>query len=112
MLSYFTDAVMHRCMQKMMNNDDKPTLAYEESQATYFCMGNWSIDNLDDFLKEFKTQALPSTQKMTINGEKIAYLDSAGALCLYQCMDYLKENNKSIQLSQFKNQHLSLIDLI
>lgn len=78
----------------------------------YECTGMWTVVHLGTMVKRFIAETLPKEQALVISGEKLLDFDSAGALALLQCKQYLEQENKKVKLLHFSANHQSLIDLV
>lgn len=85
---------------------------FNNKTNVYLCQGSWTILHLDNLLAEFNSAPLPISQKITIHGESVMQLDSAGALALMQCIEALKNAGNNIQLLGFNPQQSDLISLV
>lgn len=75
-----------------------------------FCRGEWDLKNLVKIKKELKQITLPKQGKLTINGQAITKMDSAGAWLL---SFKLKEiSGLTTQLQHFSEQAEELLDLV
>lgn len=91
---------------------DNPQLLYDEALPGYRCEGTWSITLLPNIFDQFKSLPPPEAKKLIINCEQLDYLDSAGALGLYQCILALQEQGKTVELTALKDHHASLFKLV
>ena len=90
---------------------NKPQLLNPEEY--YFqCIGDWSLLMLDSLFNNFKAGKSPWDQKIRINGKLIENFDSAGALVLKNCVTELKQRNNQVELLDFSETHLQLLELI
>lgn len=87
-------------------------LIYDTQETRYQCLGNWSISSIDSLLDKLTKTALPESSSLSINGQKITHFDSAGALCLMRCVDFLREKGKTVELTGFSEQQQALSDLL
>ncbi|TAL62356.1 MAG: ABC transporter permease, partial [Legionella sp.] len=89
-----------------------PKIMFLKKQAQYKCVGAWNVLKLNHLVKEFKETDLPSSQKIIINGKAIKEFDSAGALALNHCIKALKERKNEVELVEFSEPELQLLELI
>lgn len=89
-----------------------PQIVYQEDRNEWQCRGDWSLLHLDSLVKSFRSRSLPEAKKVTISGELINVLDSAGALALIQCVDALKQKGNEVGLIHFNETQSQLIELI
>ncbi|MCH9756277.1 MAG: ABC transporter permease [Gammaproteobacteria bacterium] len=90
--------------------DARFTLDAEKN--TYLCQGTWSTLHLKDLSQGFEPQAPTTPQKITISGEHLDALDSAGALLLLDCIHALQEKHNEITLIHFTEGQRELLTLI
>ncbi len=91
---------------------NKANFVIDKEHNHYLCTGSWSILNLGDIFSQFKETMMPSSQTLTITGEGLAHLDSAGALTLMQCINELKKHKNQIELIHFNDHQRALLTLI
>ncbi|CAM2800093.1 ABC transporter permease [Legionella steigerwaltii] len=87
-------------------------ITFDKELARFHCTGAWSVLQIGDLLKRFRTDELPKKQKIIISGEKISHFDSAGALALIKCMDTLEQQENKVELTDFTEAQQQLMDLI
>lgn len=96
----------------MITEKTSPKLVYDDKMNCYLCQGSWSIDTLDELGDDFDKKKLPEDKKISIDGEKIDYLDSSGALVLSNFANTLQKKGKEVEFINFSEQHNALIELI
>ncbi len=87
-------------------------LTLDTKQGRYHCMGNWSVLHLEALSLGFSPEATEGTDKITISGEHLEAMDSAGALTLLQCMETLKKQYQEVTLIHFTEAQRELITLV
>ncbi len=87
-------------------------LVFNENKNLLLCQGSWSISNLDGIDEWLDNLTLPSEKNLSISGEKLSHFDSAGALALIHCTDFLSEQGKEVELIEFNSEQKSLLDLV
>ena len=93
-----------------MSNHQNATISMDEQSDLLQCTGEWTlsgIESLEEQILKFNT-ATPSA----ITGKGIVRMDSAGAWILYQYMQTIEQRGKPAQLTDFTEDHLSLLNLI
>ncbi len=85
---------------------------FDPENNHYQCTGNWSILHLDALTERVKASALPAGQTLTISGEHLTHLDSAGALSLMQCFTELTNRKNKLTLAHFSSQHEALLAVL
>lgn len=90
----------------------KATLVFDKEKNQLLCMGNWSILTRDALITQIKAIEWPTSQKITLNGEKLTHLDSAGALTLMQYIDQLQDKKNTITLTNFSTQQRDLLNIL
>ncbi|KTD17477.1 MlaE family ABC transporter permease [Legionella jordanis] len=87
-------------------------LIFNQEENSYLCEGSWSVLQLDGILTQFYASQFPEVEKLNISGERLSYLDSAGALTILNCMKALKEKGKEVSLIQFTDEQMALVNLV
>lgn len=90
----------------------KADLVFDEETKRYLCLGKWSILNRDALMMQIQAITWPASQALTISGEKLTHLDSAGALTLMECIDQLKSKKNTITLTDFSTQQRELLTVL
>lgn len=93
-------------------DQNSPHIAFESEQERFLCSGSWTILKLGSLYNEFCASKLPADQTLTLDGKDITQLDSAGALALIKCVDYLKNRNNQIQYINFSDMQTQMLHLI
>lgn len=88
------------------------TFFLNDKTGQYDCTGSWSILLLNDVINTLNQLPLPSKKTVTINGEKISQLDSAGALTLIKFKNKLAKQRYQLELVDFTEKQRELIALI
>lgn len=84
----------------------------DQGKNRYTCQGVWSIQHVEDLRQQFNQFAIPSDSKIAINGKEITYFDSAGALLLFHCIDKLRQQGNTVELTHFTQQQSDLFSLV
>lgn len=90
----------------------KADFVFDKENNSYLCIGNWSILDRETLLAKINATPLPSSQKLTINGEQLSYFDSAAALTLMLLMNSLHDKKNQVTLAEFSPQQLELIKVL
>ncbi len=90
----------------------KADFVHDHEKNHYICTGNWSILNRDALKSQINIIEWPTSQTVTINGEKLTHLDSAGALTLMQCMTLLQDKKNTVTLTDFNSQQRDLLTVL
>ncbi len=77
-----------------------------------YCLGEWNIAGICTFERQHDTPSLPQTDLINIDGYSISDMDSAGAWVLLRFINKLKNQNKTITYSGFRQDHQDLLDLV
>lgn len=85
---------------------------FDQEKLSIECNGSWSISKIRGVVTRFKSLTLSSDKKYTISGKHLTQFDSAGALALMHCTQFLKAQGNAYELTDFNAEQLSLIDLI
>ncbi|AHE68170.1 MlaE family ABC transporter permease [Legionella oakridgensis] len=96
----------------MPKDQSNAHFVFDKENNTYRCEGDWSITHIGNLFREFKQSSIPSSAKLTINGEALTKFDSAGALTLWHCIAELKTQHNSITLDKFNKQQKDLLSVI
>lgn len=78
----------------------------------FICKGPWSILLLDNALNQLQQAPSIKSATLSINGEGISQLDSAGALALFQWRDALIKANNTVKFINFTDEQQKLLDLL
>lgn len=89
-----------------------PTFNYNTANQCFECAGSWSILYLNNLVGQFLTTSLPTVQKIKISGAKLDYFDSAGALALIHCENFLQKHGIIIERIKFQKKQLELLSLV
>jgi phospholipid/cholesterol/gamma-HCH transport system permease protein len=79
---------------------------------TLFCSGSWSVKDISVLSAGLDELDLPRGVELTISGEAITTLDTAGAWLLLQIRQRMAANGADIQLDGFRPEHSRLIDYV
>lgn len=91
---------------------DDTAFVFDKQASTYWCVGSWTIMQLQGVLATLKSSAKPESQEIVIDGSKLAKLDSAGALTLLDCEQVLLDSGNRVSLLGFNKQQMDLLKLI
>ena len=95
-----------------MSQTTKELTQYNSHKNELVCQGEWTLANLTALKKEFKKIRWPAKGKITINGNAITKMDSAGAWLLSNSFSKASTAGCQFQLSDFSEQHQKLLSLI
>lgn len=90
----------------------KASFVFNKENYSYLCIGKWSILERSTLIKKIKATTLPSSQKLTIDGGKLTYFDSAAALTLLLFIAQLQNKKNKVTLTGFSPQHQDLINTL
>ena len=90
----------------------KAHFVFDKEKNHYQCTGNWSILDLGALSIQTAAADFPSSQQVTIGGEKLGHFDSAGALTLMQCITQLKHRKNQVSLIDFSPQQRDLLAVL
>ncbi len=85
---------------------------YDSEARCITCSGVWSVAYLELRQAEIKTLRLPSTGKITIDGQAISKMDTAGAWLLNEWVEQLTKRGLTVDTEKFSSQHESLMELV
>jgi phospholipid/cholesterol/gamma-HCH transport system permease protein len=84
-------------------------IKFDPDVGQLICQGQWNIDNLVPIKKALENIVLPNKSKITIDGQTINTMDSAGAWLLTKWMTKLSAKKLQLQLHNFSDQHKKLL---
>ncbi|HVE44965.1 MAG TPA: ABC transporter permease [Gammaproteobacteria bacterium] len=85
---------------------------YDAKTKQLICRGNWDINCLSDLQALLKTIAWPATGDVTLNGEAIDRMDSAGAWLLHETRFALTKKKLTVRQEKFTPSHEQLLTLV
>ncbi|MBA3660576.1 MAG: ABC transporter permease [Gammaproteobacteria bacterium] len=84
---------------------------FDEQKKIFFCEGDWDVSHLPR-LKTSLNQIPTKIESLTINGQNIKKMDSAGAWLLDKWQKKRKTQGVEIKLQDFAEDHQALIAMI
>jgi phospholipid/cholesterol/gamma-HCH transport system permease protein len=93
-------------------NTDKAQFLYDKNQNHFQCIGRWTTVHVGYLLENLKTQPWPFNQSLTIDAATLTAFDSAGALCLIECINRLKMSQNSTEIVGLTSQQSELITMV
>lgn len=87
-------------------------LFFDEKTKQYTCKGDWTTLHLQDVVQTFLQASHPSSEKITLSGKDLHYLDSAGALALLKCVAILTEEKNELAWLDFTKEQQDLLTLV
>ncbi|MDF1757385.1 MAG: ABC transporter permease [Legionellaceae bacterium] len=88
------------------------TLSFDNRNNTYMCHGDWTILKLNDILNNLKLFEKPSSKELIISGGALTKFDSAGAMKLRECQQFLVQEGYSVKFQDFNKQQGDLLQLV
>lgn len=85
---------------------------YHSESKEFICKGSWTILSIDNVLNQLQQKLLVNNAPLSINGQDISHLDSAGAMALLQCRDALIQAHNSVEFVFFDNEQQKLMHLL
>lgn len=85
---------------------------FDSNNNILHCEGHWDIHTISSIKTRIEKLNIPHQSQITLAGNKLETLDSAGALFLQQFVHKLQKNNHRIQLVDFKKVHQDVLDII
>lgn len=85
---------------------------YDSQARRITCSGIWSVAYLELRQAEIKELHLPSVGKMTLDGEAITKMDTAGAWLLNEWIEQLTKRGLTVVTEKFSAQHETLVALV
>lgn len=90
----------------------KDAVSYDSKSQQLICKGDWNLANLPGLQKLLRKIPLPSSGELTINGESITKIDSAGAWELLQLEEKLSRKGVKVTFSHFSKEATELFSLV
>lgn len=87
-------------------------VSFDASSRVLDCRGNWRIKNIPALQASLANISWPDSGVVTIQGNNLEYLDSAGAWLLNQIAADLKKRGVETKFTEFESQQLELLELI
>ncbi len=97
-------------MNKKPSNEATITIDSATNKVTL--SGSWSIQNIRSLSTHYTEMAWPKNAGLTIDGEAVTKMDSAGAWLLNQCLQLLEKKNTDTELTNFHPEHLDMLKLV
>lgn len=94
----------------MVNSE--PQLQFDKEKGIYSCVGHWSVSTVNDLSEQFEKLSVPKQEHLVLDGQKLSYFDSAGAILLQNWVEDFKKKGKTVSFEHFNEQHQSLLSLI
>jgi phospholipid/cholesterol/gamma-HCH transport system permease protein len=91
---------------------NEATITIDSSNNQINLSGSWSIQNIRSLSSHYTKESWPKDATITLNGDAITKMDSAGAWLLNQCLQLLKKNNSTFELTQFHPEHTEMLKLV
>jgi phospholipid/cholesterol/gamma-HCH transport system permease protein len=98
-------------IRSMIKNKNEFT-QFDSKNNELVCQGDWTLANLKELKTEFKNIRWPAKGTITINGNAINKMDSAGAWLLSRQFKNLDDQHCKADLTDFSEQHQKLLNLI
>lgn len=92
--------------------ENEATLTIDLSNNQINLSGSWSIQNIRSLSTHYMEKSWPKDSKITIDGDAVKKMDSAGAWLLNQCLQLLKKHNNTFELTQFHPEHIEMLKLV
>lgn len=93
-------------------NQDAAILTFSSDNSQLNLQGDWTVQGITSLAESSKVKSLPKLTQLTINGECVARLDSAGALLLQQIVAELQDRSVATKLTGFKEEQRVLLGLV
>lgn len=85
---------------------------YDSHSRQLFCRGDWNLANFAALQSRLTTLSLPHAGDVTLNGEGIAKMDSAGALLVTQLQNRLKQAGAAVKKTGFPEETQKLLEMV
>lgn len=90
----------------------KDLIQYYSNEQQLVCQGHWNLENLPQLTTALEKTTWPSSGDLTIEGQDIDTMDSAGAWLLNEWQDNFEERGLKIHLQHFSKEHRVLLTLV
>lgn len=87
-------------------------IIFDSEKLQFQCIGPWSIQSIAPLFKKFSANDLPKAQQISVSGNELSVLDSAGALVLTRCLTLLGQRDNTIELTGFSVEQQELLALV
>src|SRR5438105_1681531 len=84
----------------------------DTQSSRLICRGDWNIENLVKIKKELKKVTWPKQGELTVDGQAVTKMDTAGAWQLNDLIKKISSSNLKAQLGQFSEQAQELLALV
>ncbi|MHB1221415.1 MAG: hypothetical protein ACYC0J_05430, partial [Gammaproteobacteria bacterium] len=89
------------------------TLAhYDSEKKQLLCQGDWDLSHLSHLQTILQQIAWPTSGRLTINGESIERMDTAGAWQLNELQAKLVKLGVSVELQSFPKESQELLTIV
>lgn len=95
-----------------MNNQHQATAVVDRPNQVLRCAGEWTLAGVNDVARQVAMLSKSATATLTITGNDITHLDSAGAWILCQLVNAISHQGKKTQLSGFSEEYQALLHLV
>lgn len=93
-------------------NDIPAEITINSEKNELVLSGSWSLQGITSLAAHYANKKWPQDSNLTINGEKVTKMDSAGALLLHQCEKMLEAKHNTLTRGNFHPQHIEMLTLI
>ncbi len=94
------------------HNDLAASIELSSDQRVLRCRGAWTLTGLEELEPELMSYAKQVPEEITLDGEHIETMDSAGALLFQDLVDRIKSLGKSVTITGFNEATQSLLNLV
>ena len=92
--------------------EQNASLAVAEDQQRMTCVGSWTVYGIRHIAEKIERMRLPAGAKLTLVGDQLVALDTAGAWLLVKLMQRLQTQDSQIEWQHFNPEHESLLNLV
>jgi phospholipid/cholesterol/gamma-HCH transport system permease protein len=85
---------------------------YDSSSGQLICAGDWNLANLPALQQAFTTIRWPQQGDITVQGQDINVMDSAGAWLLREQQNQLQQQGLTLEFVDFSTEHQELIGIV
>lgn len=87
-------------------------ILYDSGSEQFICSGDWNIARLTLLQSHLSSLHIPHTNAVSINGQAITRLDSAGAWLIIKWEENLKERGVKVKRSHFSSEASKLLEMV
>lgn len=99
-------------MKSRQTSPDIASIEIDSDNNTLLLSGAWNLHGIASLAAHYKSMHWPENTQVTLNGEKITTMDSAGAWLLQTLEHLLNTKNNQLTHEQFQERHTETLALV